>query len=131
MFKVLPDHAGLPINLDIHPITGQPFENILHLRDAKMRAMLSYPDRGARTVFTTHREVVENPKSIIDQVSIETGLEPGKILNIPEGHFGYKWKNRNIRLSREQLLISDLDRNFILQSIDLDLEYKAGFEYSK
>jgi hypothetical protein len=53
-FALSPSARGKPLNLDLDPVSGAPFENIPAMRGAKMRALLSLPDRGARAVHVTH-----------------------------------------------------------------------------
>lgn len=119
---------GQPLNLDLDPISGAPFENLLAMRGAKMRALLSLPERGAKVVYVTHAEATKNPQALIRLVAAATEVAARSALTVPKGHFGYKWKTRNVS-NRPNDLISEEDRAFILNSIDRDLEAAAGLTY--
>lgn len=127
-FGLAPDTVGKPLNLDLHPVTGKPFENILAMRQNKMEALLSLPMRGAKTVFVTHSEVSQDPTRLFAELSDITGLKPKKTVNIPKGHFGYRWSERKVS-NDPNVLISEDDRRFILNNLDPALEKKAGFDY--
>lgn len=121
--------VGKPLNLDLHPISGEPFENILALRRAKIEALLSLPKRGARTLFITHSQISSDPESFIKDFAEITGVSAGKDLDVPSKHFGFKWEDRKVRKDEESL-INDADHQFIVSNLDFSLEKKAQLTYN-
>lgn len=131
-FLLTPEFEGQPINMDVHPVTGDPFESVLQLRDMKMRAALSLPKRGARSVFTTQAELASDPQEFVRKFASEVGLEPKDPIVVPDGHYGWKdlWAERKVEAGKSETLISEEDRAYILANLDLDLERQAGFSYT-
>ena len=105
--------VGQPLNADLHPITGQPFSSLLELRKAKMEALLSLPNRGARVIYTTHAKVTANPGEVLTQLSREVGLEPQSKIHVPKGHYGWSWDDRKVTPKNKNDIISKDDHAYM------------------
>ncbi|MFS4583396.1 hypothetical protein [Phaeobacter sp. C3_T13_0] len=118
---------GQPLNQDLHPITGTPFANLLALRRAKAEALLSLPKRGARVIYTTHAAISENPDEVLARIALEEGsVSRYKKLQVPKGHYGWSWSDRNVKPSQPGQLITPQDRAWIMSQLDPALETAMG-----
>ncbi|QQA41923.1 hypothetical protein [Pelagovum pacificum] len=121
--------VGQPLNADLHPLTGQPFNSVFELRAAKMAAHLSLPHRGARVVFTTLAEATADPAGVIKAVAAACNIAPPGEVKVPEGHFGWTWEERRVTPERKTDIITPEERAYILSRLDLAQERRAGLHY--
>ncbi|MFV1528235.1 MULTISPECIES: hypothetical protein [unclassified Phaeobacter] len=117
---------GQPLNQDLHPITGAPFANLLALRRAKAEALLSLPRRGARVIYTTHAAISRRPEDIIARIADESPVPPNRRLQVPQGHYGWSWSDRDVKPKTPGHLITPEDRTWILSQLDPALEAAMG-----
>ena len=121
--------VGQPLQQDRDPLTGAPFANLLALRTAKLRALLSFLGRGANMVLLRAELVQQRPEQVL------TVLRAGLQLPPQDGEFrpvhkrlGANFKPAAANRPATPSQITAADRDFIWNQLDTDLE--AGLGYS-
>ncbi|MCV2869490.1 hypothetical protein OEW28_12720 [Defluviimonas sp. WL0002] len=114
---------------DRHPLTGKPPINLLELRRWKMQALQGLSERGIKVVHWTHDRIVADPGGVVTDVARLHGLPEPEQVTVPKGRFGWPWNRFADTPERKVKTISDADRAFILENLDLDLERQVGFSY--
>lgn len=115
---------GQVLQQDRHPITGKAPKNILELRTWKFEGFLGMSNRVEAVIHITHDEVVANPRNLIGRVAEIHRLDPPENVAVPQGHYGWSWSG-----NEGPNEIDETDRAFILDSLDLETERRAGFSY--
>ena len=72
------DHPllGKPISEERCPATGNPFENAIVMRNAKLENWVALANRANASVLVSHQMVVEEPEEIVQQIRRATGVDP-------------------------------------------------------
>ena len=127
-FRGLPNvgEIGTALRIDRHPQTGQPFETVFDMRTAKLRSLLSYPDRDCNCVVLRCEDVVGDPNKLLEALSL-----PGWT-----GHLRpvFKRLGSKFRPSIEERpsipdCLSEADTKWLKQRCDTKLEATLGYEY--
>lgn len=118
-----------PLQLDRHPISGKPFENIFALRNAKTEAFLGMAHRCANVVFVRHEQMAEQSEEMIEHLRSGFDLGHSKPFSAINRRLGSRFaphiKNRPPRPEE----ITPADRAFIRDSLDLKQEARLGYSY--
>lgn len=133
--RYFPDSAtlgqvGQPLQHDRHPLTGEMFPNLFAMRTAKLRALLSYSNRGCHFALMQAEPLQSDAEATLQ--NLRTALH----LPDPEGAFrpvhrrlGSKFKAAvDTRPEPPQSILAE-DRDFILSQLDLTLEQDLGYTY--
>lgn len=121
---------GQPLQIDRHPLTGQPFANLFALRRAKMNGLLSYYNRGCTVVFCRLDAVHAAPEAFL--ADLHAGLKVAP----PEHGFRPIHKRLGAKFlpaiqprpdTPKTLSASELQ--FMRDQLDLEQEAALGFDY--
>jgi hypothetical protein len=66
--------AGLPLQLDRHPITGMPYPNLFALRRTKLAGLLGLVNRDCNLLLLRAETVQADPAAFVTWLLQETGL---------------------------------------------------------
>lgn len=123
--------TGMALQHDRHPLTGQPFANLLALRSAKLQALLSFLDRGC-TVLLCRMEVAQaNPEGFVRTVSGALNLpEPSLPFRPVVKRLGSKFRPAVSDRPETPKTLTDEDLAFLSSQLDLSLESRLGYDYS-
>lgn len=122
----LPGFANGVVNqFDRHPLTGEGFANLLHLRNAKNQGFLSYGAREASCVFVQYEYARENPEGFLRQlgetydIKLRDGFRP---VTSWLGEMGkaYDGPERRAQPTEEDIA-------FIRSQLDAGLEARIGY----
>lgn len=123
---------GMQLQMDLHPITGQPYRNLFHMRAIKMASLLSFMNRGCNVVLLKAEQVQEDPEGFVNWLSctlqlkrkseefqgIHRRLGNRHKLAVPDALRGSTPKE-----------MSNKDRDFMRSALDLQLEELVGYQY--
>ena len=126
---VLPDYdkkntLNQVLQLDRHPITGRPYNNIIELRNIKTASFLGFLNRGCNVVCTQYEYISANPQDFLQRVASLYDLEfSGDVASVTT-HLGTGGFTRHA--APKDFSESDLD--FIHEWIDHDQESRIGYD---
>ena len=129
-FKGSENIVGQPLQADRHPLTGDVFENLFALRQAKLQAMMSYLNRDCTCVFLRMEEVQNDPQAVLKQIVERLGLpENNAVFRPVHKRLGSKFKAAvDDRPMTPEVLSAD-DRVFLRNAIDPYQEAALGYRY--
>ncbi|MBM1220447.1 sulfotransferase domain-containing protein [Ponticoccus sp. SC2-23] len=116
------------LQLDRHPITGQPPATPMHLRNFKLASLLGFKNRVNNLALIQYEHLKENRRAVIERIStfydlpISGDFDPIEQAAQPKNNF----KGRP-KMTRDQ--ISDADMAYILDRLDLERERALGYDY--
>lgn len=122
--------VGEPLQLDRDPTTGLPYANLFALRLGKLAAHLSVINRGCSVVIARHETVLADPLQFLEQFRHTMGLPPSDaplrpVVKRLGSRFLPAVADRPARPDR----LSDDDRAFLRDQLDLKLESALGYAY--
>lgn len=123
---------GLELQMDRHPITGQPYSNLFEMRRIKLASMLGMLNRGCHMVLAKAEVIQQDPEGYVQFLCDEVGLPMARekvqrikrrlgtrfSLSVPEEVRGKTPKK-----------MSPADRAFMIQALDMPLEEMVGYSY--
>lgn len=122
------DLVGQPLMADRDPVTGQVFANLLALRRAKLRALLSYLDRGGTCAVVRTETLQDDPEGLIARLKTGLGLPvAGEPFRGVTRRLGSKFKPSVASRPALPTSISEDDRAFIRANLDPELESALGY----
>lgn len=129
-FKDSETFVGQPLQADRHPLTGDVFENLFALRQAKLQALMSYLNRDCTCVFLRMEEVQENPQAALKQIVERLALPTSDAAFRPvHKRLGSKFKPAVDDRPKTPDTFSEGDRAFLLNAIDPNQEAALGYRY--
>lgn len=130
-FGVRPQDAVVnqPLQFDRHPISGKLFDTPLDLRVAKNQAFIGLKNRDVNVVYVQMETLINDPKLFLSCLAIAFDLPfPGKV-RLPKNILGAGFIPSITNQVPAPETISQHDRGFILQRLDLDTEAEIGYSY--
>ncbi|MEO8530440.1 MAG: hypothetical protein ABI459_04410 [Deltaproteobacteria bacterium] len=121
--------AGLPLQLDRHPITGAPFANALNLRNLKLAALLGMPNRAPQCAVVQFEHVLANPTGFVRQLKQEFEIGGPEGYEVGEQKLGAKFHASVDDRPSTPTVIGDRDYKFIRRHLDLEQEKAIGYVY--
>lgn len=110
--------------VDLNPITGLPFKNVMRLRSAKARNMLQIKDRVANIYFINYEFLRDYPEEIIQEIATIFDLVPkSPFTNITY----YKECKRMVYKKSQYPPIQMKDLLYINKHLDAELEEALGY----
>lgn len=110
---------------DRHPITGERFENLLALRNAKTAGFLSLPRRFAHCLLIRHEDLTANPEGFVAAVSAHFALPRYRAFRAIEHRRGRPQEGAGAPTSYPPL--EDDDRAFLWSVLDREQESRLGY----
>lgn len=123
---------GMPLQMDLHPITGRPYNNLFQMRAIKMASLLSFMNRGCNVVLLKAEQVQEDPEGFVDWFS--------ETLSLKRRSETFQGIHRRLG-NRHKLAVPDelrgstpkemsrQDRKFMRSALDMQLEELVGYTY--
>ncbi len=121
---------GAPLQQDRSPDTGEMFENLLALRAAKARALLSFRNRGCRVLLVRMESVIADPEGFLASFAANTGAGLNTPYRPVMKRLGSRFKPASDVRPETPKTLSDADRAFIMSQLDPDLEAELGYVYA-
>lgn len=123
-----PRARGLPAQLDRHPLTGRPFDNVIQLRTQKLTAFLGIANRQCNVCFANYEAVAKEPRRFVAELgaSYDIGLRPP--WREPKRRLGDMPRPITGNRREAEARLSDADRAFVLSEADAALEAALGYD---
>lgn len=122
--------VGQPLQFDRDPMTGNCYDNLFALRRGKLRAHLTYLNRGCNVCLVRNEAVVADPEGFVHRFRAAFGLPPMDTTFRPVlKRLGSRFVPSvdSNRVPPETL--SEADLAFLREQSDLALENRLGYEY--
>ena len=121
--------VGEPLQYDRDPYTGQPWPDLLALRQAKLRGLLSFLNRDCSVVFCRLEAVQAAPEQFLAELAEATGQPaPGPYRPVMK-RLGSKFQPAIAdRPATPDALLPE-DMAFLRSRLDLGLEARLGYVY--
>jgi hypothetical protein len=121
---------GVALQPDRHPITGQPFENLLALRRAKFDMLQGLTNRDCALAYFQLEAFARDPNGTLFAFRDAFGLpQPNHAHRDVRRRMGTRFRPTKADRPDTPQRISAEDRTFILSQIDDDLEASFGYRY--
>jgi hypothetical protein len=121
---------GMALQHDRHPLTGRPFDNLFHLRQAKLAGLLGFYHRGCTLVFVRMEAVQADQQGFLHDLHKSLGV------SVPEQEFqpvlkrlGSKFLASVDPRPETPKALSPQDLEFLRQNIDAQQEALLGYRY--
>lgn len=121
---------GQPLQLDRHPITGRPFDNLFALRRAKLAGHLSFANRDCTLILCRMEDVIARPTAFLADVHHSLGAPLEGEFRPVHKRLGSKFLPSVETRPATPKTLSDDDMAFLRSQLDLDLETALGYDYS-
>nr|HPR60707.1 hypothetical protein [Prolixibacteraceae bacterium] len=123
--NVLPadEKYGKEMMFERNPKTGERFENVIKLRNAKIRAFESLKKKVSNIEYVCYEKLSTDPEYFVKMITEKYGLyskEPFENINTYKGITQKTYKPKTYKE------ISSDDLKFILRNMDVSLEKKIG-----
>lgn len=130
--RYFPEHGlhrirKAPLQQDLHPLTGLPFANVLRLRTAKARFLLSHRHRGCNLVLVRYESVRDRPLGFLNLVAARFGLERVPSVRPITRRLGSRFRPAVENRPAPPDEISPADMAFIRAELDTELEAELGY----
>ncbi|MCH2164149.1 MAG: hypothetical protein MK098_05795 [Marinovum sp.] len=120
---------GRALQLDRHPITGKPFENLFALRRAKLAALVGLLERDISVVLVRMESVVNAPQLFMERFRTTTCVAAKRdFWRAPNRRMGNNF-SRSVPIPPTPKEMPEVDRAFMRSELDLDLEAALGYRY--
>ncbi|WP_208347598.1 hypothetical protein [Pseudaestuariivita rosea] len=125
--------AGVPLQYDRHPITGEQFENIFKLRTAKAQGYLGLRHRACNYLFVSHELYRSDPDKIAQALSDVFGIAVSGDLQGIDRKVGQM--NRAGSENTENKVgppadVADDDLDFMVSQLCRETESQMGYDIS-
>ena len=114
------------LHWDRHPLSGQRFENIMKLRNAKTAGFLSLPRRFANCLLLRHEATQDDHERFVSYVSKTFGLERTDSFH-PVDHRRGKASDGPFEAKTHEPLTSQ-DRSYVWAQLDAAQENTLGYQ---
>lgn len=131
-FGLDPDdpRMGTRLQLDLDPLTGQPFEHILALRNAKAAALLGMTQRAKNAVVFRMEDIVGNETALIETLASLYNVKKTAVVKPIARRLGSKYNSPIKDRPALPEAVSSKDKGFFRSRLDLEQESRLGYEYS-
>ena len=119
--------GGRELLFDRHPVTGERIRNVVELRNLKTQSYLKVRNLYKKYLIVRYEDVVSDPSKFIAHVSAEfacTALDPFVPLEKDVSNVGAPGAR-----DRDYATVTEEDRQFILDTLDLEQEAVIGYRY--
>jgi len=114
--------------IDLNPATDQPFENVIHLRTAKIQNMLLIKERVSNIYYINYERVRDYPEEVINEIARVFGLVPKQsFISISY----YKDNKMQPYKKKKYQRIRKKDVAYINSQLDHQLEESIGYRIAK
>lgn len=125
----IPGCKGRALQMDRHPITGLPFDNLFALRRAKLAALTGLLNRNCSVVLMQMETIVSEPQAFMQLFRAATSTQPRQEnWRAPKRRLGNNFKRAVA--AQTPSAMSEADRAFMIGELDLDLEAALGYRYN-
>ena len=115
---------GQELQLDRHPLTGERFSNPLELRSLKLTAMVGLLFRNVNAVVVRHEEFLSDTQQSLAGICDCFGVAKKPKYTPVKGRVGPRGDKLKPPVKFE---ISNADREFIINQLDLETEKFCGY----
>jgi hypothetical protein len=122
--------AGLPLQLDRHPITGQPYPNLFALRRTKLAGLLGFLNRDCNLLLLRAETAQADPVGFVTWFLHETGLPAsGDRIKGVTRRLGTQFKLSVSRREETPDALGPEDMDFLRAHVDAAQEAALGYTY--
>lgn len=123
------DFDGLPLRLDRHPVTGEMYDDILHMRTVKINGFLGLMHLGGNVAFLRHDKFTVDAATCLTQMSQHYRFRLSGRDTRTDLRMGSEWKFDVQSRYEEAKAAITRETEYILSSVDLGTEKRVGFDY--
>lgn len=115
--------------VDLNPMTGEQFPNVLALREAKIRNMLKIRNKASNVYYINYEKARDYPQEVVKEISALFPISPKPVFSPITNYVGPSKANDKIGnyKPRQYAPISKEDLTFINSQLDWKLEEKIGY----
>ncbi len=130
------EHAGIPkshplygreMPTEVHPRTGQRFANVLQMRTEKSKNWYELSSKVKHFLAIRYEDIRDRPKHFVVELAEQFEVRRTWFFHPVRSYKG-KDKARTVYRPQKYPAISEDDRKFIRQQLDMDLESRMGYD---
>lgn len=120
---------GQPLWPDRNPLTGEMFEDVFALRSAKVSGLFAMTQVAPNMVITRFEDVLGHEETWLAGLLKACHLDPTGEFRGINRRLGSRFKAKVSERPQIPKQISDEDRRFMLDRLDLEQESRLGYEF--
>lgn len=111
--------------MDLSPIDGKPFENVLKLRTKKIENMLMVQNRAKNVYYIRYEIARDHPQEVIREIGECFGIRPNAKFSPVSNYLGWKHKGKYDQVPYPPISLEDLD--YINSQLSEEVENQIGY----
>ena len=115
---------GTEMMAERNPADGKRFENVVQMRNSKMRHFLGIQEHVKHFVHVRYEDVRENQEGFLSDMCSSFGIRRNPVFH-PINSVRGKGRVPYVRKTYEEMCAEDVD--FVVQNVDLELESFLGY----
>lgn len=117
--------TNYPLQPDRHPLTGQPFDNILQMRNIKHSNLLGLRNRGCNYCLVQYEWLVANPQKFLDLLELNFEVPTSPYREIKSA-YAKNYRRQPLRRHPTDDEFQS-EKAFILEQLDPSIEVEIGY----